>query len=72
MQDPAQVSLAQDDNMVDAVLEGEIDRELDDGRTSRLRQGDIVVQTGTRHAWRNPGNTSARLLFVLVGAQRSS
>jgi len=53
------------------VLEGEVDLELDGGRTQRLRQGDIVVQMGTRHAWRNPGNTPARLLFVLVGATRS-
>lgn len=53
------------------VLEGEVELELDGGRTSRLRQGDFVVQMGTRHAWRNPGNTPARLLFVLVGAQRS-
>lgn len=53
------------------VLEGEITLELDGGRTSLLRQGDIVVQMGTRHAWRNRGNTPARLLFVLVGAHRS-
>ncbi|CAD5106162.1 cupin domain-containing protein [Zestomonas carbonaria] len=52
------------------VLDGEITLELDDGRTSMLRQGDIVVQMGTRHAWRNRGNTPARLLFVLIGAQR--
>ncbi|RJG13633.1 cupin domain-containing protein [Pseudomonas cavernicola] len=52
------------------VLEGEITLELDDGRTSRLKQGDLVVQMGTRHAWRNTGNIPARLLFVLVGAKR--
>lgn len=54
------------------VLDGEVLLELDDGRTNLLRQGDIVIQMGTRHAWRNPGNTPARLLFVLVGAQRVS
>lgn len=53
------------------VLEGEITLQLDDGRESLLRQGDVVVQMGTRHAWRNTGNSPARLLFVMVGAQRS-
>ncbi|MGY1917504.1 cupin domain-containing protein [Pseudomonas tolaasii] len=52
------------------VLEGEITLELDEGRSSLLRPGDIVVQTGTRHAWRNPSNQPARLLFVMVGANR--
>lgn len=53
------------------VLEGEITLELDEGRISHLRQGDIVVQAGTRHAWRNSTNQPARLLFVLVGANRA-
>ncbi|MNY62911.1 Cupin domain protein [compost metagenome] len=51
------------------MLEGEITLELDDG-CRLLRQGDVVVQMGTRHAWSNSGNTPARLLFVMVGAQR--
>lgn len=51
------------------VLEGEITLELDAERRL-LRQGDVLVQTGTRHAWRNTGNRPARLLFVLVGAPR--
>ncbi|MCY1272680.1 Cupin domain protein [compost metagenome] len=52
------------------VLEGELCLELDEGRSTRLRQGDVVVQMGTRHAWRNTGNTPARMLFVMVGASR--
>ncbi|MFV0934158.1 cupin domain-containing protein [Pseudomonas jessenii] len=52
------------------VLEGEITLELDEGRTRQLKQGDLVVQMGTRHAWRNTSNKPARLLFVLVGAKR--
>lgn len=35
------------------VISGEITLELDDGATVRLKQGDCVVQNGTRHAWRN-------------------
>lgn len=52
------------------VLEGEITLELDQ-QSHHLRPGDIVVQGGTRHAWRNPGSKPARLLFVLVGANRT-
>lgn len=51
------------------VLEGEITLELDDG-CRQLRQGDVVVQMGTRHAWRNTSNRPARLLFVMVGGER--
>ncbi|MBO3277989.1 cupin domain-containing protein [Pseudomonas schmalbachii] len=52
------------------VLEGELCLELDEGRSTHLRRGDVVVQMGTRHAWRNTGNTPARMLFVMVGASR--
>lgn len=33
--------------------------------------GDIVVQNGTRHAWRNRGGVPAKLVFVFVGAKRN-
>ncbi|MBA6420977.1 cupin domain-containing protein [Pseudomonas sp. 5Ae-yellow] len=52
------------------VLDGEIILELDDGCTSVLQSGDIVIQMGTRHAWRNAGSTPAKLLFVMVAAGR--
>ncbi|MFC0303482.1 cupin domain-containing protein [Rhizorhabdus histidinilytica] len=52
----------------DVVLDGEIWLELDDGAETRLGQGDIVVQGGTRHAWRNRSDRDAVMLFVLVGA----
>ncbi|MCI0151409.1 cupin domain-containing protein [Paraburkholderia sediminicola] len=51
------------------VLDGEIWLELDDSRETHLVQHDIVVQTGTRHAWRNRSNRSATMLFVLLGKQ---
>lgn len=51
------------------VLDGEIWLELDGGRASLLRQHDVVIQNGTRHAWRNKSNRSATLAFVLIGAQ---
>ena len=52
----------------DVVLEGEIWLELDGGATTCLKQGDVVVQGGTRHAWRNKSDRDAVMLFVLVGA----
>lgn len=51
----------------DVVLDGEIWLELDDGLETHLKQGDVVIQGGTRHAWRNRGDRDATLLFVLVG-----
>lgn len=54
----------------DIVLDGEIWLELDDGVETLLRQGDIVVQCGTRHAWRNKGSRNATLCFVLIGAEQ--
>ena len=50
------------------VLEGEVVLELDDGRTV-LRQGDYLVQNGTRHAWHNLTDTPARLGVIVVGAE---
>lgn len=54
------------------LMEGEITLELDDGMTIALKPGDVVVQNGTRHAWRNPGTKPATLFFVLIGAERSA
>jgi hypothetical protein len=52
------------------LLDGEIHLELDDGATKKLAPRDVVIQNGTRHAWRNKSDKVATMLFVLVGAQR--
>jgi hypothetical protein len=52
------------------VLAGEPVLELDDGNVKALKPGDIVVQNGTRHAWRNPTDSPTTIAFVLVGAER--
>jgi mannose-6-phosphate isomerase-like protein (cupin superfamily) len=54
------------------VISGEITLELDDGATVSLKQGDCVVQNGTRHAWRNSSTAPCVMAFVLVGAARES
>jgi hypothetical protein len=58
-------------NTVDyaVVYEGEIWLELDDAKTIHLKRGDVVVQNGTRHAWRNKGTASVTMLFFLNGAK---
>lgn len=52
------------------VISGEIWLELDDGEEVHLKQGDCVVQNGTRHAWRNRGSQTCVMAFVMVGAKR--
>lgn len=54
------------------VLEGEIWLELDDGQVQHLRKHDVVVQNGTRHAWRNKNEQPALMAFVLIGARRTA
>lgn len=53
------------------VMQGEVTLELDGGRVEHLKAGDVVVQNGTRHAWRNGGKVPALIAFVLIGARRS-
>ena len=59
-------------NTVDyaVVYDGEIWLELDDAKTVHLKKGDVVVQNGTRHAWRNKGTAPVTMLFFLNGARR--
>lgn len=52
----------------EVVLDGEVWLELDDGVEIHLQPGDCVVQNGTRHAWRNHGDVTARLAVILIGA----
>jgi mannose-6-phosphate isomerase-like protein (cupin superfamily) len=51
------------------VYDGEIWMELDGGETVHLKRGDVVVQNGTRHAWRNKGTKPVTMLFFLNGAR---
>jgi uncharacterized cupin superfamily protein len=54
------------------VLDGEVWLDLDGGRETKLSCGDVVIQNGTRHAWRNRSGRPARLAFVLIGAGRDA
>ncbi|WP_246611106.1 cupin domain-containing protein [Aquisediminimonas profunda] len=51
------------------VLSGSLELELDGGEIVALNAGDIVVQRGTNHLWRNTSpDTVCRIAFVLIEA----
>jgi quercetin dioxygenase-like cupin family protein len=48
------------------VLEGDMELILDSGETKRMTRGDVAVQRGTMHQWRNNSQTEwARMMYVL-------
>ena len=50
------------------VISGGVDMLLDDSEV-HLREGDVLVQRGTNHAWVNRGKESCRMAFVLIDAE---
>jgi mannose-6-phosphate isomerase-like protein (cupin superfamily) len=60
-------------NSIDYVLvvSGEVTLELDDGEQTVLRAGDVIIQNGARHAWRNQGTESCTIVGVAIGADRA-
>lgn len=51
------------------VLSGSVELELDDGAVTTAHAGDIIIQRGTVHLWRNPlPDTTCRIAFVLIEA----
>jgi hypothetical protein len=53
------------------VLEGEVWLEVDDGKEVHLKPHDVVVQNGTRHAWRNKSDKPVKIAFILIGAKKN-
>ncbi|KAF2234239.1 hypothetical protein EV356DRAFT_576911 [Viridothelium virens] len=53
------------------VLEGVMELVLDSGETKVMKRGDIAIQRGTMHAWRNvtPDGGWGRMLYVLQEAK---
>ncbi len=56
----------------EVVLEGAVVLELDDGAEVTLNAGDTVVQNGTRHRWKNPGDKPAQMAIFICGADHSA
>ncbi|KAL8640546.1 MAG: hypothetical protein Q9228_002548 [Teloschistes exilis] len=53
------------------VLEGEIECVLDSGEKRVMRRGDVAVQRGTMHEWRNTSTTEwVRMIFVLLDGEK--
>ena len=49
------------------VLEGEVELILDSGEKRAMKPGDVAIQRGTMHAWRNMSETKpARMIYVLM------
>ena len=55
------------DTIVFGVVEGSLVLGLDNGAKVTLHPGDIWVQNGTRHRWKNPGDAPARLALFICG-----
>ncbi|KAJ0121411.1 cupin domain protein [Diaporthe amygdali] len=52
------------------VLEGEIELVLDSGESRVMKRGDVSIQRGTNHLWKNRSKTEwGRMLYVLQEAK---
>jgi quercetin dioxygenase-like cupin family protein len=51
------------------IIAGEIDMELDDGKSVHLKAGDVLVQRGTIHNWVNNGSAPCIIAFILIAAR---
>ncbi|PKQ44557.1 cupin domain-containing protein [Confluentibacter flavum] len=52
------------------VLSGQVELELDNNETRILKAGDIIIQRGTIHLWRNLSQDEiCRIVFVLIEAK---
>jgi quercetin dioxygenase-like cupin family protein len=48
------------------VIEGTFELVLDSGETRLMKRGDVAIQRGTMHAWRNTSDTEwGRMMYVL-------
>ncbi len=50
------------------VVEGEIVALMDEGEKV-MKQGDVLIQRGTSHAWSNRTDKPARVAFILIDAK---
>jgi quercetin dioxygenase-like cupin family protein len=50
------------------MLEGELVAIMDSEETT-LRQGDVLIQRGTNHAWANRSGKPARVAFILIAGK---
>lgn len=52
------------------IISGEIELELENKVSKRIGAGEIIIQRGTLHKWKNPSETEVcRIVFVLIEAK---
>jgi quercetin dioxygenase-like cupin family protein len=52
------------------IISGEIELELENKVSKRIGAGEIIIQRGTVHKWKNPSETEVcRIVFVLIEAK---
>ncbi|MFM2367767.1 MAG: hypothetical protein RL619_63 [Bacteroidota bacterium] len=52
------------------IISGEIELELENNISKRIGAGEIIIQRGTIHKWKNPSETEVcRIVFVLIEAK---
>jgi quercetin dioxygenase-like cupin family protein len=52
------------------LIHGELELEMSDGSSTKIRPGVVVIQRGAAHRWTNRQAVPARLAFVALDAQR--
>ena len=52
------------------VLSGEITLVVDGGQEAIVRAGEIIVQRGAMHLWKNNGTVPCRILVVMLGSEK--
>ncbi len=50
------------------MLSGSVELEVDNGVKQTLHAGDVCIQRGTVHLWRNTTDEVCRIIFVLTEA----
>ncbi|KAF3936606.1 hypothetical protein ABW19_dt0208622 [Dactylella cylindrospora] len=48
------------------VVEGELELVIPDGENKVFKRGDVIVQRGTFHGWRNPSTENQTLVFFVA------
>lgn len=57
---------------IGVITSGEIILIQEDGTEEALRPGDVFIQNGAVHAWKNPYDQPCMMTCVILGAQRVS
>ncbi|CAL5870641.1 uncharacterized protein PFLUO_LOCUS4880 [Penicillium psychrofluorescens] len=54
------------------LIEGAVLAKLDSGEERLLHRGDVVIQRGTNHSWKNASSTEwARMIFILMDSKEN-